>query len=85
MHKPVGKSQAEIRVSSILSEEVLTLSQACEAIHETLRKKPSRATLCRWIHSGQLEAVRFGRILLTSREAIHRWLVDRTATLRIHD
>jgi hypothetical protein len=70
-------------VSRILTEDVLTLSDARREIFGITGKRPDKATMTRWIHRGvggvKLEAVRLGMQLLTSRQAITRFIEARTA------
>lgn len=78
-------SAAEVSVGRILTENVLTLTQARTAIEEITGLRPDKATITRWIHRGiggtRLEAVRIGRNLLTSTEALTRFFVARTKTI----
>lgn len=70
-------------VQQILTEDVLTLTEARQEIHSITRQRPDKATLTRWIHRGvggvKLDAVRLGRQLITSRQAITRFISARTA------
>ena len=81
--KLLGRVQAEQKVNTILSESVLSLAQATDEIGLLTGYRPSRPTLCRWIQQGKLDSVRLGRQLFTSREAVHRYVVARTATIRV--
>lgn len=69
-------------VSRLLTEELLTMSEARGEIARATRKRPDRATLHRWVHRGvggvRLEAVRLGRQWFTSRQAITRFAIART-------
>lgn len=69
--------------SRILTEDVLTISDARQELAAITGQRPDISTLTRWIHRGvggtKLEAVRFGRQLLTSRQAITRFIETRTA------
>lgn len=47
-----------------------SLSQACSIIHEYLGHRPNPATLFRHAQKGRLAHRRFGRRILTSREAV---------------
>ena len=76
---------AEI-VSRILSEDVLTLSQARTKLAKVTGCRPDKSTLTRWIHKGvggvKLEAVRIGgRNIFTSVQALTRFVEARTKTL----
>ena len=70
-------------VQTILTEDVLTMSEARNEIHAITRQRPDKATITRWIHRGchgtKLEAVRLGRQLITSKQALTRFLEARTA------
>jgi hypothetical protein len=79
----LGNLDAERRVAAILSEDVISLAQAEKLLGETTGHKPARATVCRWINTGRLEAIKLGRQLFTSEQAVHRFLVERTATIAI--
>lgn len=73
-------------VRRVLSEDVLTLNQAQEELESLTGKRPDKATLCRWIHRGvsgvKLEAVRIGgREILTSSQAITRFITSRTGQM----
>lgn len=80
---PITAQTAETVVSQILSEDVLTLADARKELSKLTGKRPDKATMTRWIHRGvggvRLEAVRIGGShLLTSRQAITRFIVART-------
>ncbi len=70
-------------VNRILTEDVLSLSDARRELHAATGKRPDKATLTRWIHRGvggvRLEAVALGRQLFTSRQALTRFIEARTA------
>lgn len=74
---------AETLVSRVLTEDVLTLAQARAELRQITGKRPDKATMCRWIHRGaggvKLDAVRLGCQLLTSRQALTRFIQARTA------
>lgn len=69
-------------VSRILTEDILTLAQARQELSAITGQRHDKATLTRWIHRGvggvKLEAVRLGIQLLTSRQAITRFIEART-------
>ncbi len=71
-------------VSRILTEDVLTLTEARAELCRITRRRPDKATLTRWIHRGaggiRLEAVRIGTQLLTSKQALNRFITARTET-----
>jgi hypothetical protein len=74
--------QMSSNVEKLLTEAVITLEEARAELASVLGKRPDKATLCRWIHRGcygtKLEAIRLGRQLLTSREALTRFISART-------
>lgn len=79
-------SAAAETVSRVLTENVITISQACDRIAETTGKRPDKSTIHRWIKNGvggtRLDAVRVGSATLTSAEAITRFITARTAALQ---
>ncbi|HUP78918.1 MAG TPA: DUF1580 domain-containing protein [Pirellula sp.] len=73
-------------VSRILTEDVLTLTQARDELASITGIRPDKATLTRWIHRGvggiKLEAIRLGgRNIFTSTQALTRFIEARTRTL----
>jgi hypothetical protein len=81
------QERAEAVVSRILTENILSLSQARNELDKVTGYRPDKATLCRWITRGvggvKLEAVRLGgRNIYTSTEALNRFIVARTAGLQ---
>ncbi len=72
-------------VSRILSEDVLTLTQARAELSQIAGRRPDKATMARWIHRGvggvRLDAIRLGREYLTSRQALTRFIAARTASI----
>jgi hypothetical protein len=79
----MGAVTAKKTVSQVLTEDILSLSEARKELQQLTRKRPDKATLTRWIHKGchgtRLEAVRLGNQLFTSRQAITRFIEARTA------
>ena len=78
-------SAAEV-VSRILTEDVLTLTQARSELANLTGIRPDKATLTRWIHRGvggiKLEAIRLGgRNIFTSMQALTRFIEARTSTM----
>lgn len=75
-------NNAQESVSRILTEDVLTLSQARKELFEITGKRPDKATMTRWIHRGvggvKLEAIRLGIQILVSRQSITRFIEART-------
>lgn len=62
---------------NIESETLLSLTEATKALPKVNGKRPAIATLWRWCRKGlrgvQLEYVRMGRSIATSREALNRF------------
>lgn len=73
----------ESAVHRVLTEDVLTLKEARTELFRATGRRPDKATLTRWIHRGvggvRLDAVRMGYQLLTSRQALTRFIEARTA------
>jgi hypothetical protein len=69
--------------SRILTEDVLTINDARKEIASVTGQRPDISTMTRWIHRGlggtKLEAVRIGRQLITSKQAITRFIETRSA------
>ena len=69
-------------VSRVLTEDVCTLAEARKELAAIVGRRPDKATVCRWIHRGvggvKLDAIRLGSQLLTSRQAITRFIQQRT-------
>ncbi len=69
-------------VRKVLSESILTTSQALFELQSISGKRPDKATLHRWIFRGiggiRLEAVRVGMNWVTSVEALNRFIVATT-------
>jgi hypothetical protein len=72
----------EETVRRVLSEQVLTTSQALSELQSISGRRPDKATLHRWIFRGiggvRLEAVRVGVNWVTSTEALNRFIVETT-------
>ncbi len=72
-------------VSRILCEDVLTISQARTELSQIAGHRPDKATLCRWIHRGvggvKLDAIRIGRQILTSKQALTRFIAARSKSI----
>ena len=77
-----AKLDVEACVSRILTEDILTLSQVRTEMAQIDGHRRDKATLSRWIHKGcgdvKLEAIRIGRQLLTSRQALTRFIESRS-------
>lgn len=69
--------------SRVLTEDVLTLTQARDEIASVTGRKIDKSTICRWIHRGvggtRLDAVRMGNSLLVSRQSLTRFIEARTS------
>lgn len=65
---------------TILSEQVMSLKEASQAIEKITRKKPDKSTLYRWCTKGVagkfLEHERVGGVIITSKEAIERFILN---------
>lgn len=76
-------TQVSETVKKVLTEDVLTLSQARNELAGATGRRPDKATLTRWIQRGvggvRLEAVRLGRIWVTSRQSLTRFIEATTA------
>jgi hypothetical protein len=70
-------------VAKVLSEDVLTLKQAAVELSGISGKRPDKSTIFRWISRGiggvKLDGVRLGRDWLTSKQAITRFIIARSA------
>ena len=79
-------ASASDTVSKVLTETVLTVTQARDIISQATGRRPDKATIHRWIKRGvggtRLEAIRVGSSTLTSAEAITRFITARTAALQ---
>ena len=66
----------------ILSENVLTLKDAASEIGNLIGRRPDKTTIYRWCLRGvggvKLESVRLGNRILTSRQAITRFIEARS-------
>lgn len=67
----------------ILSEDVLTTREACEEFTPLFGKPIDRTTLYRWALKGiqgvKLEHTKIGGRIVTSRQAINRFIEKRSA------
>jgi len=85
MAQTKANKTAEV-VSRILTEDVVTLTQARTELENLTGIRPDKATLTRWIHRGvggiRLEAIRLGgRNIFTSTQALTRFIEARTRTM----
>ena len=65
-------------VSRVLSESVLSISQARSKIGKITGKHPDKSSVIRWIRTRKLDGVRLGRNWYTSTEALTRFIVKQT-------
>jgi hypothetical protein len=74
---------AESVVSRVLTEDVLTVKQAQSELEAITGRRYDKATFPRWMFRGvggiKLDHVRVGNQLLTSKQALHRFIAARTA------
>jgi len=70
----------------VLSEDVLTTKEACEEFRPMLGRPIDRTTLYRWalrgIQGTRLEYTKIGGRIVTSRQAIARFLEARSSDSR---
>jgi hypothetical protein len=70
------------RVSNILTEDVLSISQARDELAEIMGKEINKVTVWRWLKDGcrgvKLEGVRMGEQWFTSRQALTRFITERS-------
>lgn len=68
---------------NILIEDMLTIETAQRELYRVTKTRPNKSTIIRWITRGvcgvQLEGVRLGSQLLTSKEALSRFIELRSA------
>jgi hypothetical protein len=80
---PITAATVETTVEKILSEDVITFADGRKEIGQLTGRRPDKSSMTRWVHRGvggvRLEAVRIGSTLVTSRQAINRFIVARTA------
>ena len=66
----------------ILTEDVLTLQDARRELVQVTGRRPDKTTLYRWCLKGvrgtKLEHIRLGDRILTSRQALTRFIQSRT-------
>lgn len=81
----MSTAKASDTVARVLTESVITIAQAREAIEEATGQRPDKSTIHRWIERGvggtRLDAVRVGSATLTSTEAVNRFIIARTASI----
>lgn len=65
-------------VARVLSETVLSISQARTEIAKITGRHPDKSSIIRWIRNRKLDGVRLGRDWFTSTEALTRFIVKQT-------
>jgi len=77
------KANVQDVVSRVLSETVVTISQARAEIGNISGDRPDKSTMIRWITRGasgvRLDGCKLSRDWVTSTEALNRFIVARTA------
>lgn len=68
----------QTKVARVLSEDILSITEARESISRVFKKRPDKSTVIRWITSGKLDGVRLGRAYYTSSQAITRMVQAHT-------
>lgn len=70
-------------ISKILTEDVITLQEARSELFQATGRRPDKATLYRWCLKGvgkqRLEHIRLGDRILTSRQALTRFIEARSS------
>jgi hypothetical protein len=83
MSKLMQAEDVENVVQRVLSEDVLTISQARDELHEITGFRPHKSCVVRWISRGvggvKLEGIRLGGQFFTSRQSLTRFIVARSA------
>jgi hypothetical protein len=63
---------------SVMTEGLITVSEAVQELEAATGKRPHKATVHRWMQRGvdgvKLEAVRIGRSVFTSRQSLTRFI-----------
>jgi hypothetical protein len=76
-------ASTETVVSKILTEDVRTLAEARTELFRATGRRPDKTTMYRWCLRGvagtKLEHVRLGNVILTSSQAITRFIEARSA------
>ncbi|MFN7874166.1 MAG: DUF1580 domain-containing protein [Pirellula sp.] len=69
-------------VHRLLTEDVVSLKEAQRELERVMHTKLDRSTIHRWtlrgVKSVKLDSVRFGGKVVTSKQAINRFLVELT-------
>lgn len=80
-----AKSKAETIVSRVLSEQVISIAEAQRELRKTINQQVDRSTIIRWINRGcggvKLDGVKIGNQLVTSTQALTRFVIARTEKL----
>ena len=72
-----SKNSSDV-VARVLSESVLSISQARSEIAKITGRHPDKSSIIRWIRNRKLDGVRLGRDWFTSTEALTRFIVRQT-------
>lgn len=79
----VSTDTAQKAVQQILTESVLSLTEARAEFENAFGKRIDKSTVARWMHRGaggvKLAHVRLGNQLFTSRERCTAFIAERTA------
>ena len=78
----VSAETAQAAVARILTEDPITLQEARTELFRATGRRPDKTTLYRWCLKGvagtKLEHIRLGDRILTSRQAITRFITARS-------
>jgi hypothetical protein len=78
----VSNENVQATVSAILTEDVLTIKDARKEVYEATGWPVDRVTIYRWCLKGvggiKLDHIKLGDRILTSRQAINRFIVARS-------
>jgi hypothetical protein len=76
-------SQSANPVQRLLTEDIVTLEEARREIASVTGRRPDKCTLYRWCMKGcrgsRLEHIRLGDRILTSKQALTRFIAARSA------
>lgn len=79
----IATEAATSATSRILTEDVVTLQDARTELFRATGRRPDKTTIYRWCLKGvsgtKLEHIRLGDRILTSRQALTRFIQARTA------
>ena len=78
----LSQSSVEVSVQRILSEDMISLQEARNELAGFFGRRPDKATVYRWCLRGvdgtRLEHVRIGGRIITSRQALTRFIGARS-------